>query len=141
MHHLLALSFLLLTGCFTRHQIRPGDLVALNGFDASVQQSRGVLTASKEAVAFTSDNLTLQTSTQTIRGEFLRLSVKEGLLTGTLRDAQQVSIALTDLKSVQLRSFNPSHTALLVLSIIGSVASIVGGTVMVLGARLPLGSH
>ena len=128
---LLALSALLtvLSGCTASYAVRLDQLATLDGFDAKTEQSRMVETVTKEKVAFTSNNLALQLPHSTVTGEFTGLSVRDGMLLGTLRGAADVSLALTDLKQVRLTAFSPGNTVKLVLAIVVGVAAAIGAGV------------
>lgn len=125
---LLVLSALVsvLSGCTASYAVRLDQLATLDGFDANSEKSRVVETVTKEKVAFTANNLALQLPHRTVTGDFTSLSVRDGLLLGTLRGAPDVSLALTDLRQVRLTAFSPGSTAKLVLALVVGVAAAIG---------------
>lgn len=116
----------LLSGCTTSYALRADALAGLDGYDAAVDAApRTLKTISQGDATFDGQNLTLKTGTAEVKGEFLKLDVREQLLLGTLRGGREVSLALTDLRAVQLTHFSPVKTVGLVLAIVAGVGAIV----------------
>lgn len=117
----------LLSGCTTSYALRADALVGLDGYDATVDPApRTLKTISQGDAKFDGQNLSLKAAgAPEVKGEFLKLNVHERMLLGTLRGGRELSLALTDLREVQLTSFSPSKTVGLVLAIIAGVGAAV----------------